>query len=167
MYSFKTPSFILPFSLRWFVIGISMCLHCAWCMYIYTCSSLPVWLSQSMSPKAKRCLIFAMKVRWHVAKFHHGNLVLCPNALGKHRLGPHPFKSQTSKPPYMQSPKSQCQNHVFTSNLRKLRFYQNKWLFLDGWCGVPYTFPTRNQTSELKNQDFFAIHIRLGKMSFS
>ena len=33
-------------------------------------------------------------------------------------------------------------------------------------CGVPNTFPTRNQTSELKNQDFLPIHIRLGKIHF-
>ena len=83
-----------------------------------------------------------------------GNLALYLNALGKHRLGPHPFKSQTSKPPCIRSPKSQCQNHVFIANLQKLKFYQNKGLSLDRRCGLPNTFPTRNQTSELKNQDF-------------
>ena len=31
---------------------------------------------------------------------------------------------------------------------------------------MPDTFPTHNQTSELKNQDFLSIHIRLGKMTF-
>ena len=30
----------------------------------------------------------------------------------------------------------------------------------------PNTFPTCNQTSELKNQYFLPIHIRLGKMTF-
>ena len=40
------------------------------------------------------------------------------DTLGKHRLGPHPFKSETSKPlppppKFMQSPESQCQNHFF------------------------------------------------------
>ena len=44
-------------------------------------------------------------------------------------------------------------------------FYQNKGLSLDRRYGVPNTFPTRNQTSGPKNQDFFAIHIRLGKMT--
>ena len=42
----------------------------------------------------------------------------------------------------------------FTANLQKLRFYQNKGLSLDRRYGVPNTFPTRNQTSGLKNQDF-------------
>ena len=54
----------------------------------------------------------------------------------------------------------------FTTNLQKLRFYQNKGLSLDRRCEVPNTFPTHNQTSGLKNQEFFAIHIRLGKMPF-
>ena len=76
------------------------------------------------------------------------------NAIGKHRLGPHPFKSQTSKPPCMQSPGSQCQNHVFTANFWKLRFYQNNGLSSDKRCGVPNTFPTCNQTPRPKNQDF-------------
>ena len=37
------------------------------------------------------------------------------------------------------------------------------------WTGVKgylIPSPTRNQTSELKNQDFLPIHIRLGKMTF-
>ena len=54
----------------------------------------------------------------------------------------------------MQSPESQCQNHVFTANLQQLRFYQNKGLFLDRRYGVFNTFPTHNQTSGPKNQDF-------------
>ena len=54
----------------------------------------------------------------------------------------------------------------FIANLQKLRFYQNKGLFLERRCGVPNAFPTRNQTSGPKNKDFFAIHIRLGKMPF-
>ena len=98
---------------------------------------------------------------------HHGNLVLCPNALGKHRLGPHPFKSPTSKPPCMQSPKSQCQNHVFIANLQKLRFYQNIELSLDRCCGVPNTFVTRNQTFRLKNQDFLPSTLDQEKRHFS
>ena len=86
--------------------------------------------------------------------FFHGNLALCLNALGEHILRPHLFKSKTLKPPCMQSPKSQCQNHVFIANLQKLRFYQNKGLSLDRHYGVPNTFPKRNQTFGLKNQDF-------------
>ena len=37
---------------------------------------------------------------------------------------------------------------------------------MDKRYGVPNTFPTHNQTSELKNQDFLPVHIRLGKMTF-
>ena len=44
--------------------------------------------------------------------------------------------------------------HVFIANVQKLRFYQNKGLSLDKRCGVLNTFPTCNQTSEPKNQDF-------------
>ena len=40
------------------------------------------------------------------------------------------------------------------ANVQKLRFYQNKGLSLDRRYGVPKTFPTCNQTSEFKNQDF-------------
>ena len=136
MYSLKPPSFLLPFSIRWFVLGIScsvpfilvsrvwrplfIFLHlyfgpcyrdvgiyflalCACivhdvCIYIPT-RPLPVWSSQSMSPKAKRCLISAAKVRWHVIKFSRRKSGICLNALGKHRLGPHTFKSQTWKLP--------------------------------------------------------------------
>ena len=32
--------------------------------------------------------------------------------------------------------------------------------------GVSNTFPTCNQTSKLKNQDFLPIHIRLGETTF-
>ena len=37
---------------------------------------------------------------------------------------------------------------------------------MDKHYGVPNTLPARNQTSELKNQDFLPIHVRLGKMKF-
>ena len=86
--------------------------------------------------------------------FRHGSLVLCLNALGKHRLGPHPYKSQNLKAPMHAKPQKPMQNHVFTSNFQKLRFYQNKGLCLDRRCGVPNTFLTRNQTPGPKNQDF-------------
>ena len=75
-------------------------------------------------------------------------------------------KAKTSKSPCIQSPESQCQNHIFTVNLWKLRFYQNKWLSLDTSCGASNTFSTHNQTLEPKNQDFFAIQIGLRKMTF-
>ena len=99
--------------------------------------------------------------------FHHGNFALCLNALGKYRLGPHLFKSQTSKPSCIQNPESQCQNHVFIANFQKLRFYQNKELSLDKCCGVPNTFPTRNQTSKPKNQYFLPFKLDLEKCHFS
>ena len=73
-------------------------------------------------------------------------------------------KSEPQNPPHMQSLERQCQNHVlFTANLQKIRFYQNKGLSLDMHCGVPNTFPTRNQTSELKNQDFLPSALDLKK----
>ena len=56
-----------------------------------------------------------------------GTLLEC---LRKAQIGTTPFQNQTSKPLRMQSPKSQCQNHVFTANLQKLRFNQNKGLSL-------------------------------------
>ena len=37
---------------------------------------------------------------------------------------------------------------------------------MDRHCGVPNTFPTRNQIFELKNQDFLFVRIRLGKTLF-
>ena len=59
------------------------------------------------------------------------------------------------KAPYAcKAPKANAKIMFFTTNLQKLRFYQNKGLSLDRRCGVLNTFPTRNQTSRLKNQDF-------------
>ena len=80
---------------------------------IYTCSPLPVWLSQSMSSKAKWCLISAAKVRWHVIKFSRRKSGICLNALGKHRLGPHTFKSQTWKLPMHVKPQKPISNSCF------------------------------------------------------
>ena len=37
---------------------------------------------------------------------------------------------------------------------------------MDKRCGVPNTFPARNQTYELKNQDFLPVRVRLGKTTF-
>ena len=74
-------------------------------------------------------------------------------------------KAKPQNPHECKAPKSNAKIIFFTANLRKLR-YQNKGLSLDRCCEVPNTFPTRNQTSGLKNQDFFAIHIKLGKMPF-
>jgi len=37
---------------------------------------------------------------------------------------------------------------------------------LDRRYEMPNTFPARNQTFELKNQDFLFVYIRLGKTTF-
>ena len=113
-----------------YFLALCACIVRDVCMYIYICSS----------------------------DFRFGNLVLCSKALGKHRLGPHQFKSQTSKPPCMQSPDSQCQNHVFTANFPKLRFYQNKGLSLDKRCRVPNTSPHETKLSDLRIKIFCHPH---------
>ena len=62
-----------------------------------------------------------------------------------------PFQKQNLKAPLYAKAESQCENHVFTTNLQKLWFYQNKGMSLDRHCRVPNTFPTRNQTFGPKN----------------
>ena len=97
--------------------------------------------------------------------FRRGNLEMIPNTLGKYRSIPHPFRIQTSKPNLFKALKDNANSSFSTANVLKL-FYQNKGLSTNKSCGVPNTFPTCNQTSKLKNQDFLPIHIRLGKTSF-
>ena len=82
------------------------------------------------------------------------------------RYGPHLFQNQTLKPNSFKAPKANANSLFSIANVLKLRFYQNKELSTNKHCEVPNTFLTRNQTSELKNQDFLPIHIRLGKMTF-
>ena len=98
--------------------------------------------------------------------FHHGNLEPIPNTLRKHQSRPHPFRNQTSKPNSFKVSRANANSSFLIANVRKLRFYQNKILSLDRRCGVHNTFSTCNQTSKLKNQDFFPMHIRLGKMNW-
>ena len=99
--------------------------------------------------------------------FCRGNLATIPNILGKHRSRSHPSRNQTSKPNSIKAPKANANNLFLIANVQKLRFYQNKRLSMNRQrCGVPNTFPTLNQTSKLKNQDFLSIHIRLGKTTF-
>ena len=74
--------------------------------------------------------------------------------LAKLDKGHIPFQNQTSKPNSFKALKANSNSLFLIANVQKLRFYQNKGLSLDRQCGVPNTFPTRNQTSELKNQDF-------------
>ena len=92
--------------------------------------------------------------------FCRGNLATIPNILGKHQSRSHPSRNQTSKPNSIKAPKANANNLFLIANVQKLRFYQNKRLSLDRHCGVPNTFPTCNQTSKLKNQDFLLIYIR-------
>ena len=47
----------------------------------------------------------------------YGNLVLCLNSLGKHKLGPHPLKSQTLKPYACKALKANAKIMFFTANL--------------------------------------------------
>ena len=91
---------------------------------------------------------------------------MIPNTLGKHQSRPHPFQNQTLKPNTIKAPKSDANILFSTANVLKLWFYQNKRLYMDRRYGVPNTFPTYNQFSEPKNQDFLPIHIKLGKKTF-
>ena len=81
--------------------------------------------------------------------FRRGNLATIQNTLRKHQSRPHPFQIQTSKPYSVKTPKA------IIANVLKLRFHQNEGLSANKRYGVPNNFPTCNQTSELKNQDFF------------
>ena len=63
------------------------------------------------------------------------------------------------------APKINTNRSFSTANVQKLWFYQNKGLSTNRRCGVRNTFPIRNQTFELKNQDFLSIHM-LGKTTF-
>ena len=109
--------------------------------------------------KAKCYRIFVMDI-WYVY------LVPLPSTLGKHRLRPHPFRNQSSKPNLFKSTKTNANSLFLIANVLKLRFYQNKGLSMDRHCRVPNTFPMRNLTSELKNQDLLFVLIRLGKTTF-
>ena len=112
-------------------------------------------------------LDFRHENRRNATRFSSWNLALILNTLRKHQSRPYPFWNQTSKPNPFKAPKVNANSLFLITNVLKLRFYQNKGLSTDRRCGVRNTFPTRNQTSELKNQDFLPIHIRLGKMLFS
>ena len=123
-------------------------------------------------------LCVMMHLRWSIAgfparkwgkmllDFHRGNLAPIPNTLRKHWSRPHPFRNQTSKPNSFKASRANANSSFLIANVRKLRFYQNKILSLDRRCGVPNTFSTCNQTFKLKNQEFFPMHIRLGKMNW-
>ena len=86
--------------------------------------------------------------------FRYENLVTIPNVLAKHLTKATPFPNQTSKPNLFKAPKANANSLFLFANDQKLRIYQNKGLSHNRRCGAPNTFPTRNQASELKNQDF-------------
>ena len=98
--------------------------------------------------------------------FHRGNLASIPKIASKALIETTPFLKPNLEAYSFKTPKANANCLFSTANVRKLRFYQNKGLFLDRCYGVPNTFPTHNQNSELKNQDFLPIRIRLGKMTF-
>ena len=76
------------------------------------------------------------------------------------------IKTTSFPNPNLKALKANVNSSILIINVRKLRFYQNKGLSTNRHCGVPNTYPKRNQTFELKNQDFLPIHIRLGKTTF-
>ena len=59
--------------------------------------------------KAKHCRIFAVEI-W----------ASIPNALGKHHLGPHPFRNQTSKPNTFKASKANANSSFSIANVLKL-----------------------------------------------
>ena len=105
------------------------------CIYILACPLL-VWLSQSMSPKAKRCLISTGESKVTCCRIFTWKSGIYPKALGKHRLGSHPFKSQTSKPSHVfKAPNANVKIMIFTANIRKLRFIKTNDYPLTGIVG--------------------------------
>ena len=111
-------------------------------------------------------LYFHHKIRRNATGFSSWKFNNNSKHTRKHWSRPHPFRNQTSKPNSIKAPKANANSLFSIANVQKLWFYENKGLSSDRHCGVPNTFPTRNQTSELKNQEFLPIHIRLGKMTF-
>ena len=95
--------------------------------------------------------------------FHHGNLASILKLASKALIETTPFLKPNLKVYSFKALKANTNCLFSTANVRKLRFYQNKGLSLDRCCGMPKTFSKRNQNSELKNQDFLPIRIRLGK----
>ena len=115
------------------------------------------------APEMKCYQIFTSKIRWNATGFLSWKFDTNSKHTGKYWSRPHPFWNQTSKPNPVNAPKDNANNSFLIANVLELWFYRNKRLSTDRCCGVPNTFPTCNQTSELKNQDFLSICIRLGK----
>ena len=90
-----------------------------------------------------------------LSDFRHGYLVCIFGTASKHTreasIKTTPFQNQTSKPNPFKALKANASSSFLIANVLKLRFYQNKGLFMDRYCEVPNTFSTRNQTSKLKN----------------
>ena len=138
--------------------------------------SIAIFLCQNIGENSILCAMTYL--RWSITgfpprksgemllNFHCGNLATTPNIVRKHRLRPYLFWNRTTEPNTFKALKANANSSFSTANVLKLWFYQNKGLSMDRRCGVPNTFPTHNQTFELKNQDFLPIHIRLGKTPF-
>ena len=178
MYSFKSPSFLPPFSLRWVVLGISChvpfalisrvwqplftflhlyfgpcsrdvgiyfpplcaCIAHDVCIYIHLLAPSGVTFIVHVT-KAKRCLISAAEVRWHVTGVSPWKFGTLPEYLE----GTTPIQKPNLKAPHAcKALKANAKIMFFITNLRKLWFYQNKGLSLDRCCGVPNTFLTSN-----------------------
>ena len=114
----------------------------------------------------KALLDFRHKIRRNATGFSSWKFNNDSKHTKNHRSRPHPFYNQASKPNLIKAPKANANSSFSIANVLKLWFYQNKGLSMDRCCGLPNTFPTRNQTSKLKNQDFLPISIRLGKTTF-
>ena len=129
---------------------------------VFLCQKLgknSVWHYDASEVKCSR--IFAMKVRRNAIGFSLWKFGNNFKHTWKASIGTTPISKPNLKTQH--SLKANASSLFSIANVLKLWFYQNKGLSSDRRCGVPNTFPSRNQTSELKNQDFFPIHIRLGK----
>ena len=152
-------TYILVHALGMWVFTFLLCVLALWMMYVYIyllaslrcdCHSL-CHLRQAMpnfrcDSKVTYRQIFIVEI-WH--------FVWTPleNIDWDHTHS----KAKLQSPHTCKAPKANAKIIFFTTNLPRLRFYQNKGLSLDRRCGVPNTFSTRNQTSKPKNQDFFLL----------
>ena len=95
--------------------------------------------------------------------FHHRNLAMIPKTRGKHRLR---LKSKPQSPIHLKPRKLMPIAHFQLPISLNYDFTKTNDCLWTGVVGCLIPSFTRNQTSELKNQDFLPIHIRLGKTTF-
>ena len=79
------------------------------------------------------------KKRQNVARFWLWKFGINSKCTRKTSIGTTP-----SLKPNLKAPKANAYSLFSIANVQKLRFYQNKGLSLDKWCGVPNTLPTCN-----------------------